>query len=303
MRLSHLLQLTLLSVACHSGKPVARHPAPRPVVADGMVDIGGGVSLHVHCVGEGAPTVVLDAGLGNDGSVWKDVQQRVARSVRTCAYDRAGLGYSSRPASQPHTHRQMARELHELLERAGLDAPYVLVGHSMGGINVRLFETEHPEQVLGMVLVDATVDPERSRALVPAEELRKFREVLPTIGEGLDYDTFVAGAADMRASSLSLGAKPLVILTRSMEDAPPWASEPQRAEMLRIWQELQASLLTLSSNSVQIIVPHTRHYIQRDAPQIVASAIEEVVSAARGRRRLNDAPLRQLSQARASTPQ
>jgi pimeloyl-ACP methyl ester carboxylesterase len=294
MRLKCLLSATLLFSACHAPSPSAEHPTPRSVVTDGMVDVGG-LSLHIHCVGEGGPTVVMDAGLGNDGSVWRDVQRLVAPSVRTCAYDRAGRGYSRGPAPQPHTNRDMARELYQLLKRAGLDAPYVLVGHSMGGVNVRLLQVEHPEQIVGMVLVDSTVDPERSRLLVPEDELRKFREALPTIGEGIDYATFVAGAAEMRASSLSLGTMPLVILTRSSELGQPWASAEQSAAMLRIWQEQQRDLLKLSSNSVQIVVPQTNHFIQLEAPQVVASAIEEVVASAREERRLNDAKLRQLA--------
>lgn len=289
MRSCHLLLPLLFS--CHAGAPNAlpRAVAP-PVVTDGMVDIGG-LSLHIHCVGQGAPPVVMDAGLGNHGGVWRDVQLQVGRFTRACVYDRAGTGYSS-AAPTPHTNRQMARELHQLLTRSGLAGPYVLVGHSMGGMNVRLFEVEHPDQVAGMVLVDATVDPERSRSLVPDEEMKKFREMLPKIGEGLDFETFAAGAADMRASSRSLGAKPLVVLTRSVEDAQPWASPEQLAEMLRIWQEMQAKLPQLSSNSLQVVVPHSHHYIQLEAPQIVVAAIGEVVKAVRTQGRLNEAALR-----------
>jgi pimeloyl-ACP methyl ester carboxylesterase len=297
MRLRYLLLLSLLLLGCHASRPTANQPAKRPVITDGMVDIGD-LSLHVHCAGQGAPTVVMDAGLGSDGSVWKDVQGRVGRIARTCVYDRAGLGYSSDPVRKPHTNRQMARELHQLLVRAGLDGPYVLVGHSMGGINVRLFESEHREQVAGMVLVDATVDPVRSRALVPEEELKKFREMLQNLAEGLDFDTFAAAAAEMRASSRSLGAKPLIILSRSSEDPQPWASQEQLAEMLRIWHEQQADLTSLSSNAIQIIVPNSRHFIQLDAPQVVAAAIEEVVSAVRQDRPLNGAALRDATASR-----
>lgn len=295
MRLRHFLQLALLLTACHVERPPANHPTPQPVITDGVVDIGG-MSLHVHCVGEGQPTVVMDAGLGNDGTVWRDVQSAVVRSTRACVYDRAGLGYSSGPAPKPHTNRQMARELHQLLERAGLGAPYVLVGHSMGGINVRLFEAEHPDQVAGIVLVDATVDPVRSRAPVPEDELRKFEEMLRNVGE-LDFETFAAGAAEVRASSRSLGAKPLVVLSRSLEDAPPWATPAQLAEMGSIWREQQAELPKLSTNAIQITVPNTHHYIQLEAPQVVAVAIVEVVASLRERRPLNLAALQPLGDA------
>jgi pimeloyl-ACP methyl ester carboxylesterase len=186
----------------------------------------------------------------------------------------------------------MARELYQLLHRAGLEPPYVLVGHSMGGVNVRLFEAEHPDEVAGMVLVDATVDPIRSRAIVPELEQQKLEQMLPRLGEGLDFATFAAGAADMRAASRSLGAKPLVVLTRSVEEPPPWATHEQTAEMLRIWNELQAQLPKLSTNALQIIVPNARHHIQLDAPQVVTAAIAEVVAAVREKRPLSEAALR-----------
>ena len=293
------LLLLLASSACHAGAPQpARLAATRDVISDGVVEIGGGLALHIHCLGEGSPTVVMDAGLGNDGSVWNDVQREVGRSTRVCAYDRAGMGYSNGPAPRPHTNRQMARELHALLTRSGNDGPYVLVGHSMGGINVRLFEAEHPEPVVGMVLVDATVDPRPFWSLFPDEELRKFREMLPQVGEGTDVDTFAAGAADMRASSNSLGKKPLVILTRSVEDVQPWASAELLAETQRLWHAQQAQLRRLSSNSLQIIVRKSRHYIQNDAPGITAAAIGEVIRAARTQTRVDEAVLASLNHKR-----
>jgi pimeloyl-ACP methyl ester carboxylesterase len=295
MRPWYRLLFPLLLPACHSTAPkVANTAGSRTIVTDGMVDIGG-LSLHIHCIGEGSPLVVMDAGLGSDGSVWKDVQLEVARSTRACVYDRAGMGYSSGPAPTPHTNRQMARELHELLTRSGLDGPYVLVGHSMGGLNVRLFESEHPDQVTGMVLVDSMVDPLRYWSLVPDEEMKKFREMLPKVGEGLDFGTFAGGVADVRASSRSLGAKPLVVLTRGMEDKQPWASAELLAELLRVWQERQADLLKLSSNAIQIVVRNSHHSIQLDAPEMVVAAVGEVVRAVRTQGRVNAAVLASLN--------
>ena len=296
MHVRYTLLLSLLLPACHGNHVTVAPPTQtRTVVSDGLVDIGG-LSLHLHCLGNGAPTVVMEAGLGNDGSVWKPVQLEVAQSTRACVYDRAGLGYSGGPAPTPHTNRRMAQELYQLLTQSGHEGPYVLVGHSMGGLNVRLFAAEHPEQVAGMVLVDTTVDPVRSRSLVPDSELQKFREMLPTLGEGLDYQTFVDGAADARASSKSLGAKPLVVLTRSMEDKQPWASAAQLAEMLRVWQELQLELSKLSTNSLQLVVRNSHHFIQLNAPHLVAATVREVVRAARVRGPLDADALTSLNQ-------
>src|SRR5215207_8827824 len=125
-----------------------RYPAPGQ-----LVDIGG-YRLHIQCVGAGSPTVVLDAGLGGSSLDWSLVQSDLGSSTRVCAYDRAGMGWSD-PGPQPRTPRQIARELHTLLTNAGIAEPYVLVGHSLAGKNVRLFAPSHPEEVAAMVLVDA----------------------------------------------------------------------------------------------------------------------------------------------------
>src|SRR4051794_24787976 len=124
-----------------------RYPAPGQ-----LVDVGG-YRLHIQCVGAGSPTVVLDAGLGGSSLDWSLVQVELGRTTRMCAYDRAGMGWSD-PGPQPRTPRQIADELYTLLTNAGVAEPYVLVGHSLGGKNVRLFALSHSEQVVGMVLVD-----------------------------------------------------------------------------------------------------------------------------------------------------
>src|SRR4051812_37119691 len=139
-----------------------RYPPPGQ-----LVDVGG-YRLHIQCVGAGSPTVVLDAGLGGSSLDWSLVQAELGRTTRVCAYDRAGMGWSD-PGPQPRTPRQIADELHTLLTNAGNAGPYVLVGHSLGGKNVRMFALQHPDQVAGMVLVDARseyVDANTS----PAEE-------------------------------------------------------------------------------------------------------------------------------------
>ncbi len=126
-----------------------------------MVDIGG-YRLHIYCQGSGSPTVILDAGLGDFSPIWDLVQPEVAQSVRVCAYDRAGLGWSERG---PHarTVPNIVDELHALVAGAGIEGPYVLVGHSMGGLYVRAYAAQYPHEVSGMVLVDAPHEEQRSR--------------------------------------------------------------------------------------------------------------------------------------------
>jgi pimeloyl-ACP methyl ester carboxylesterase len=119
-----------------------------------MVDLGGH-RLHIDCVGQGSPTVILESGLGTMSDDWANVQPEVAKTTRVCAYDRASAGWSE-PGPEPRDPRQIAHELHTLLDNAGIDGPYVLVGQSFGGLYVRMYADQYPQQVKSMVLVDAS---------------------------------------------------------------------------------------------------------------------------------------------------
>lgn len=120
-----------------------------------LVDVGG-YRMHIYCTGEGNPTVILDAGQPLGVSSWAWIQPELAKTTRVCAYDRAGLGWSDPvPANTPRDGEQMARELHALLHNAGVPGPYVLVGHSFGGLVTRLFAGAYPNDVLGLVWVEA----------------------------------------------------------------------------------------------------------------------------------------------------
>jgi pimeloyl-ACP methyl ester carboxylesterase len=118
-----------------------------------LIDVGG-FKLHLYCTGEGSPTVILDA-MGPGWSVyWSEVQPEIAKITRVCSYDRAGFGWSD-AGRLPRIGRRMAGELHQLLTNGGISGPYVLVGHSLGGFVVRLYRQAHPNDVVGIVLVDA----------------------------------------------------------------------------------------------------------------------------------------------------
>ena len=117
-----------------------------------LVDVGG-YKLHINCMGQGSPTVILESGLANPSSIWGWVQPEVAHATRVCAYDRAGVGWSD-PGPEPRDGQQIARELHTLLGKANVPEPYVLVGHSAGGLYVRVYAAQYPRDVVGMVLVD-----------------------------------------------------------------------------------------------------------------------------------------------------
>jgi pimeloyl-ACP methyl ester carboxylesterase len=142
---------------------MAKQPAPGR-----LVDIGG-YKLHLYCVGSGSPTVILDAGLGDSFLVWSWIQPQIATTNRVCSYDRGGAGYSeSSPRARNSEH--VARELHTLLRNAHEQPPFVLVGWSAAGLHVRAYQTQFPEDVAGLVMVDASHEDQWSQ-LPPAARL------------------------------------------------------------------------------------------------------------------------------------
>lgn len=130
-------------------RDTASHPAPGL-----MIDVGGH-RLHLICQGHGTPIVIMDAGLGDSWLTWSKTQPEIATRTQVCSYDRAGFGYSE-PGPYPRDSRQIVAELHALLHTANLAPPYVLVGHSFGGYNTRLYASTYPSEVVGLVLVDAS---------------------------------------------------------------------------------------------------------------------------------------------------
>lgn len=134
-----------------------------------LVDIGG-YKLHIHCAGQGGPAVVMDAGLNEFSVQWAKIQTEVSKFSRACAYDRAGFGWSE-ASPYPRTSETMVKELHALLEKSKIDGPYILVGHSFGGMNMRLYANQFPGDVVGLVLVDSAHEEQSVRVPV----LRKLQ--------------------------------------------------------------------------------------------------------------------------------
>lgn len=126
------------------------------------IDIGGR-TLNIYCSGAGSPAVIFDSGAGSPGYSWGEIQPQIARHTRACWYDRAGEGWSD-PGPFPRTSAAIARDLHELLARAGVPGPYVLVGHSFGGLTARVYAGLYPTEVAGIVLIEAAHEDEPVRA-------------------------------------------------------------------------------------------------------------------------------------------
>ena len=172
----------LLYQAVGSARDGRRHPPPGQ-----LVDVGGH-RLHHYTLGEGRPTVVLDSGLPGTCLSWALVQSEVARFARVCSYDRAGLGWSDL-GPRPRTSQQIVGELRAMLRQAGLEPPYVLVGHSFGSFTVRLYASQYPQEVAGLVLVDPIstrewleMTPEQEAALRGGVRLARYGAFLARFG-------------------------------------------------------------------------------------------------------------------------
>src|SRR4051794_1077652 len=131
-----------------------------------LVDVGGH-RLHLSCTGTGSPTVVLEAGGGEMAANLGWITPAIARSTRVCVYDRAGRGWSE-PTDAPQDGIGIATDLHTLLHRAGVPGPYVLAGHSFGGLYVRIFTAHYPDEVAGLVLIDSTASRGPAKSVIPA---------------------------------------------------------------------------------------------------------------------------------------
>jgi pimeloyl-ACP methyl ester carboxylesterase len=274
-----------------------------------LVDIGG-YRLHLFCTGEGSSTVILEAGGGNPWLSWYKVQPQVASFARVCSYDRAGLGWSD-PSPKPRTAKVIAEELHTLLHNAGMKGPFVLVGHSLGGMDARMFANQYPMEVAGMVLVDSSHPDQDDRFPPEAKKLAAasyyvIRVMQFTLPVGLprllasraappevrgEYSAVLcrpqflaavrAESAAQKESSAQvrvlgpLGNLPLVVLSHDPDKVkfPGNLTEPVNRE----WGKMQEELAQLSTNGTRVVVKGSGHDIQIDEPQAVVDAIRKII--------------------------
>lgn len=283
-----------------------------------MVEFEGRRS-HLYCIGTGSPTVVLESGLDTSGSqAWKTVQPRISEDTRVCSYDRAGILWSV-PRPGPRNANRIVEELHGLLTTASVAPPYVMVGHSLGGLFVRVYEQHFPDDVAGIVLVDsshpeqferyppvvrrmmAKVDSVRPSRLATKfmmdSGLRRMRlrwmgarpptnavqaYIWRSVPEGYYGELAARDAISRQAAEVtSFGDRPLIVLTAGMVAPMPGVPDSVPAALYRTWVVLQDELASLSTNSVHKIIEGSTHYIQFDAPDAVVQAIGEVVESVR----------------------
>jgi pimeloyl-ACP methyl ester carboxylesterase len=251
---------------------MVRPSGPAPGV---LVDIGNH-KVHIRCLGpvNARLTVVLEAVGGDYSNRWSLVHDLLVPRVRTCAYDPAGFGWSE-PGPAPRTMRQEVLELHALLQTARVRGPYVLVGHSIGALLVRLYTERYGGDVIGVVLVDPTHENGWIVSRQPGDSqprLVRLRE---------QADEFQQMYLSRQANPVSLGKRPLIVLDAARPSpAPPGVPEKEWTEVQQERHGQMADLARLSGNSKLVRDPSSGHFMQVDNPQLVARAIEEVTDAA-----------------------
>ncbi|WP_406048736.1 alpha/beta fold hydrolase [Kribbella sp. NBC_00889] len=273
-----------------------------------LIDVGGH-SLHLSCTGSGTPTVVLEAGGGEMSSNLGWIAPAVARDTRVCVYDRAGRGWSE-PADTAQDGLQVATDLHTLLQRGHVPGPYVLAGHSFGGLYVLTFAARYPADVSGMVLVDSTAPATAAKpraassgdvmgrvsALVSVsarvglarlygqgsfgslpprsrDEVRASGATESTLRGTIDEYVQAAASVQQAASLRDFAGKPLVVLTAGTGSDAAWSAA-------------QNHLATLSTNSVHRVIDGATHEALVADEQYAATttqAILDVVSSVRAK--------------------
>lgn len=267
-----------------------------------LIDVGGR-RLDILCKGPAiGPTTIIETAAIASGVFYWTVQDAIAETGRVCVYDRAGLGWSD-PAPLPRSFKQRVEDLHRLLARSGEKPPYFLVGHSMGGLLVRLYQKKYPAEVAGLALIEASEEQVAAQPWavesnrIAASQLEAAAAVLATGGDipqlrppsgppemlvatresvvraGVDdlhAMMDVSGQLEQAGEVGSLGALPLVIVTRGKPDRG-W-SPSQAAE----WEAAQARLASLSRRSVRITAERSGHNVPYDQPTAFLAAIQNL---------------------------
>lgn len=293
-----ILLLALAGTALHARADTSFYDVQPP---GRLVDLGG-YRMHIHCEGTGSPTVILDAGLGDWSSHWTSVQNLVKTETRVCSYDRAGYGWSD-PGPRPRDSQRIATELHSLLEKAAIAPPYLLVGHSFGGINMRLFASIYPGETAGLVLVDAshpdslpysrnafgTGPASTSNQLMVTHYVEREEKTYPPEAAPAMQDRLlrtkasVTSRGEYRAlgnsvkelsESRPLGEIPLAVVSRGKRE---WPAGEEGDQKEKSWQAQQLELSRLSPLSRFVVAEHSGHHVHIDQPDLVAHIVHDMI--------------------------
>lgn len=285
-----------LAVIAASVAMFAAHPASAQARIDGRFDANG-QPIRMVCTGTGRPAVVVDAGMGTapvEDPGWQGIAAKIAPVTRVCLADRAGLGDSPPSRKSPRTSGDAAAELHAALKQAGVPGPYLLVGHSVGGLHAQVFASQYPDDVAGLVLVSSTHPDQMTTwlSLLPARapdeaqaitEARSFLTgMLEDPMKNEEHLDISASAAQARQLT-TLGDKPVIVATHSSSyRMVPGLAEPLAITLEEATQRMQQQFLSLSSNARQHIAAKAGHGLPHEDPAFVVENILEGVEAVRG---------------------
>jgi pimeloyl-ACP methyl ester carboxylesterase len=246
--------------------------APTADVAGSLVSIGER-SLWVECMGEGGPTVILESGMGGDHRTWERIQPELATSGRVCTYNRAGIGESD-PGPWPRTAADAVNDLHALLYASGVEAPYVLVGFSFGGIISQLYASTYPSEIAGLVLVESNHPREwdEFKVHLTEEQIAEDRQFSLDNPEGMDpYASF----EEVQAAG-PMPDVPLVVVTSGMNEEWPAGWDAATFDALRAAQ--QADLATFTPQGRQVVAEGSGHHVPSKRPDVIVDAVESVLA-------------------------
>lgn len=232
-----------------------------------------GVRLWYSVKGNGEPTVVFDSGLGDTHDVWRWVWPRVARETSVFLYDRAGLGRSD-PGPAPRSPARMVEELRQLLSAARLEPPFILVGHSLGGLNARLLAATYPDDVAGIVLVDAMPPRFPGEFLKTGPARAKIETMLSAAPRAtrMEYRAITAGDGALEIGDTAPGLPAAVLCSQRQDEDPDFRNR---------WITLQHETAVQLNAATYEVVEGAGHYLQYDAPDDVIEAILKVVEQSR----------------------
>ena len=281
-----------------------------------MVTIGD-YTMHLNCTGRGSPTLLLETGLGNDSLIWSGIQPELAKSTRVCSYDRAGFGWSDgRPGPRDADH--IATELHELLGKAGVGTPVVLMAHSIGGLYLRDYASRYPAEVAGMIFVDSSSPlQDKNPAFAggglgpPAWLLRTAMVAgVPRLmgmcsGEARDagyalrklnaeaicrmhYSSMAAEASAFDQSGEETvhtgpyGDLPILVISHDPAKALEEQHTAKDVARQQAWSEMQESLKHLSKQGRRIVALRSTHYVALDRPDLLEKEVPRFLEEVRG---------------------
>ena len=256
--------------------------------------------VHLHCIGEGSPIVVFDSGVGGSHLDWVNVQSSAGEFTQACSYDRSGYGWSEM-GIKPRTSKRIVNELTEILKKAKKSPPYILVGHSFGGLNMQLFARTNPKDVMGLILIDS----------IHAEQYKRFEDAgieIPTVNttrfllgskdqvtkgmpepyKGIAYELVRSDEAvssmfnelrnmDISTKEIATAEKmpdiPITVITHGKQ---VW-DNPMFKNMEEIWLELQTKLSKSTSKGKLLVAKGSGHHIHLEQPKLILDEIKIIL--------------------------